>query len=306
MSKKNIKDLPVATISAARYTKEDWIKCYQDTDNTVWESATKPYSISEFVDQTYELAGLEDVDLPCRVVVIDEEYFAWLGDKENTSQNRLKYITTRSDKDALRLLKKNNLDLETSYLFLPFLVMAKEGRMPERASYKLNSTDVKQLAKKIGKKLSAEATLSPVLIEAKDLTSLNEDGIDTLDILFDEIEKSIQYQLPERFLSQRFDKYKTFAVLLSPIVVKAKVDTAIIDFNTRNTKLLNALYPEDIDFDIDFPIDSLDEDVAICALPPLCHYNEIKDVVRGITSSNVKNMPTWGCHTCLRERNINE
>ena len=117
---------PYGKMSLTRYSYEAWMKCYPDSNYDEWEYSTEPTSLLEYIaGQMERLEKEQNIiydELPTKVVVLDDEYFEWIGQKTNTSDMRAEYAKYVSEEDALRLAKKNNLHYSYELYLYPVLL----------------------------------------------------------------------------------------------------------------------------------------------------------------------------------------
>lgn len=134
---------PFSRLNCSHYTLDSWIRSQGGTRGNYMEFQT-PYSLDDFQFSTLMLSDIDVLDdgridhgpfspdAELRVVVIDEEYYSWLKNKqmEDNEKARLKYINTISDDEADRLLHKNHLDVTYSVCAIPLGIVCENDVLP--------------------------------------------------------------------------------------------------------------------------------------------------------------------------------
>lgn len=122
-------------INVSRYTKEEFARAFPDKAGD-WEKSMHPHALNIFVSNML-LQMLQAKVRPARirVVVLDDEYKKWQEDnhKENTQETRSEYCRMVSAEDAIRLLKKNEMEDSIEFLALPVALAG--TRKEERTLY---------------------------------------------------------------------------------------------------------------------------------------------------------------------------
>lgn len=122
-------------INVSRYTKEEFARAFPDKAED-WEKSMHPHALNIFVSNML-LQMLQAKVRPARirVVVLDDEYKKWQEDnhKENTQETRSEYCRMVSAEDAIRLLKKNEMEDSIEFLALPVALAG--TRKEERTLY---------------------------------------------------------------------------------------------------------------------------------------------------------------------------
>lgn len=133
---------PPPKANCSHYTLFSWMES-QHGNRENYIRMQYPYDLDGFMLMALRLFGADitedgpdfgqySQDTILRIIVIDEEYYAWLENtfRDDTEENRLKYMETVSDEDADRLLKKNHLNATYTVCVMPFLILYENGVPP--------------------------------------------------------------------------------------------------------------------------------------------------------------------------------
>lgn len=283
--KKNLLGFPVKSLSVTRYTKKAWEKCYPKASAAEWEILTKPYSVAEFAGSFMNEFSSENMPSTCRVVTIDEEYFEWLGNRENTNRARADYAQSVSDKDALRLLKKNDFDLETSYLFLPICIINAVGKMPAVTDYRFSANVRKNIRKQLSEVFDANVIVAPFIIDADTMVNMPLSKCNKMFEHLEMAEKGLPVSNMDEFKYQHHKEPTNIVVAVVPVIIQARMDSATIDFDREDDAFIRAVYPEEVDIEIAIPGGCMDIDVDVFAIPPLCTKEDIPEMQEVVLNS---------------------
>lgn len=123
---------PVSTLSFTRYTYDSWMKMDPDSDMEEYEMEQCPDNLLDYL--TDNLAFMfpneaPDADLHLTLNPIDDDYFKWLGDREDTAAARSSYP---QDPNANSKLCAAHLDVSRFVFGLPLFAIAKENILNTR------------------------------------------------------------------------------------------------------------------------------------------------------------------------------
>ena len=130
------KQSPITSLSVTRYTFDAWMKCYPDSNELEWYEKTCPDSLVDFIATTAVSSAKQfeqyNLSIPTMAAVLDDEYWEWLKDRENTATERASYAREMSKKDALRLARKHGMDYSYTVCLYPLMLGYDEYRMSNK------------------------------------------------------------------------------------------------------------------------------------------------------------------------------
>ena len=277
MSKKkkfNIQDvLPISKNFITRYSKDAWLKCYPESSEEEWEERQTPDSLYDYIDlQEYLLD--KEFENPIKIVTLDEEYFDWLGNKENNYKSRLEYAYLVSDEDAYRLLKKNNFDKEEMIRLMPVIII-KDNSISSDVSKLELPDDYRQLIENNYKKsLECDVCVSPFLIDASFFYDIDKDLEDYLLEDLEDYEANVLKYNRWALNVKNINSNLIFACI--PVIIHSRHKSAIFDYDSYETAC--AVEPETKlieDFEEGFELKVINYDFSIA--PNLLAFDEVEE-----------------------------
>ena len=190
-----------------RYTYEAWMKCYPNSNYEEWKEITKPNSLMDFYYGLLDAMEVEEPEFDVKVVTLDDEYFSWLGNKENTEANRAKYAETTSEEDATRLMKKNRMDKIAGLYFVPaiFFPQSKSDTVSLKVTRKLRE----KIKNGIERTVNASVYVPGVVISSQNLSGYTEDDYECI---------------YENVMAEKKDAHEFFGLRKTPDIGTASVD----------------------------------------------------------------------------------
>ncbi|MCU7667615.1 hypothetical protein [Bacillus thuringiensis] len=133
------------------YTKPSFFECFPEATENDWQA----YLISDSYEMTKKMEERTGRKITqVRKVFISEEYFEWLREnkKENTTENRLEFMNSRTDKDVERLWRKYNKHDWIAYVYtIPFVIAAVGNEFVPKNTIEISKALINKLQNKISK-----------------------------------------------------------------------------------------------------------------------------------------------------------
>ena len=229
--------LPISKLNVSRYTWDAWEKIYPGTNKNEWNFVTIPQSVLDFLMRMEEEQNIPE-ETTYRVCVIDEEYFDWLNknNKTDSGEERLEYIRSMSDEDADRLLEKNELGIEESFMFVPFVV-SKNGFFKKGETFAVPKNVREKIGKYLKEKFDAEDVfVGDYLMDVFDIADYS-----------DNLYNDVVYGNSIKSWGKTVDRTGLNVLYLAlPIVLRLKVNSATINLMELDEKLM---FPDVMDIE---------------------------------------------------------
>lgn len=210
-------------INVIRYTRDAWDKFFPE-DSEEWKYVSNPNSVLDFIDVQQKLMednlGYANEDIPIKIVTIDDEYFDWLGDREDSTSTRLEYCDSIDAEKAMELAEKYDMQYSYTACFFPLILLPDDLENAKKRLTRKTQEEFEKYIKTITPDL--DVFVAPFLVDFRKIEDSEDEIIEIAKMEFE----GSKAPVPEKF--KRVDiGDEPFVVCGIPIVFKEVHDTMI-------------------------------------------------------------------------------
>lgn len=219
----DFEDFAVDYINVIRYTRDAWDAFFPD-DASEWKYVSNPNSVLDFIDVQQKLMednlGYANEDIPIKIVTIDDEYFKWLGENEDSSTTRLEYCNSIDEYKAMELAKKHDMQYSYTACFFPLILLPDDLESSKKRLTRQTQEAFQKYIKTITPAL--DVYVAPFLVDFRMIEEAEDDIIEIAKIEFD----GGKAPIPEKFKKVVIGE-EPFLMCGIPIVFKEVHDTMV-------------------------------------------------------------------------------
>lgn len=230
-----------------RYTYGAWAELFPETEYSDWSNYCEPLNVFDFIDKS-----VSDIDLnsKIRVVVLDEDYVAWLKGRENTPELRREYCESMDAEEADAKIKTEEMNAQITLAFMLIgLSKTKEDeRFPRETHFALPAATRREMANCIRSKSRCLTFVSTHLYSIEDIMSEGEERQKIYADISESIDDGTPDVLsPDLSCQHHKEEYKRI-ILCAPVMLIGEIPSATICLADKDGVFLDAITPEFITY----------------------------------------------------------